>query len=181
MAHRRSWAIRDCLCCWHVTDHYQESFGNEIIQLRFTVDLLWARYSAKQMKHTTDAVHILPDHTVRVESKITAVWVYDSGLSGQQREYTAVGLNQLVIRTEVEQKLIILFMSCSSLIPTNLYHKTKWLWKITEISSKDTNDVSMPTLSHSNAPMSSMDHPDSLLLLTEDWRDLHVYYECLTK
>lgn len=49
------------------------------------------------------------------------------GIYGEKREYTAVGLNQLVTGTEVEQKLIILFMSCSSLIPTNLHHKIKQL------------------------------------------------------
>lgn len=47
---------------------------------------------------------------------------YNPGIYGEQREYTA-GLNQLVIGTEVEQNLIILFMSCSGLIPTHLDHK----------------------------------------------------------
>lgn len=49
------------------------------------------------------------------------------GIYGQQRELSAVGLNQFVIGPEVKQKLIIVFMSCSSLIPTNLDYKTKRL------------------------------------------------------
>lgn len=73
-------------------------------------------------------------------------------------------------------------MSCPSLIPTNLYHKTERWRRIANRTVKDRNGVSVYTASRTDT-CSHVEHgrPGSWLWLAGDWPDPQTHYKRLIK